>query len=141
MTNSERFFKAHKTAKETRGFFCSYRDAFSFALREVYAMEKREKTTEEKLRELGLTARECNGMRRYYINDDALEAVFGLSIDHYKTGNIRGATLNGEGISNSRTCKLLGRGIWYDAEAGRWMQKTEFGPRELNDILKNSIRL
>lgn len=40
MTNSERFIEAHKTAKQIRDCFSSYRDAFAFALKEIYAMEK-----------------------------------------------------------------------------------------------------
>lgn len=74
-------------------------------------------------------------------HDDQLEAVFGLSIDRYKTGNICGASLNGEGISNSKAYKLIGRGIWYDANSDSWMQKTEYGTRPLNDTLANSLRI
>lgn len=40
MTNSERFIEAHKTAKQIRDCFSSYRDAFAFALKEIYTMEK-----------------------------------------------------------------------------------------------------
>lgn len=146
MTNSERFTKAHKTAKQIRGYFDSYRGAFAFALSEVYAMEKQEaltaeKSTTEKLEDLGITAWERDGMKRYYINDDQLEAVFGLSIDRYKTGNISSASLNGEGISNSKAYRLIGRGIWYDANANSWMQKTEYGNRPLNDTLAGSLRV
>mgnify|MGYP007112514903 CR=1 FL=1 len=44
MTNSERFIEAHKTAKQIRDCFSSYRDAFAFALMEIYAMEKTQST-------------------------------------------------------------------------------------------------
>ena len=49
MTNSERVIQAHKTAKQIRDCFSSYRGAFAFALKEIYAMEKthEEKTTGE----------------------------------------------------------------------------------------------
>ena len=146
LNNSERFIIAHKTAKQIRDCFSAYRDAFAFALSEVYAMEKQgalaaEKTTAEKLEDLGITAWERDGMKRYYVNDDRLEAVFGLSIDRYKTGNICSASLNGEEISNSRAYKLIARGIWYDASADRWMQKTEYGTRPLNDTLTASLRV
>ena len=49
MTNSERFTEAHKTTKQIRRCFGAYRDAFAFALTEIYAMEKthEEKTTGE----------------------------------------------------------------------------------------------
>lgn len=143
LNNSERFVIAHKTAKQIRSYFDSYRGAFAFALSEVYAMEKthEEKTTAEKLENLGITAWERDGMKRYYINDGQLEAVFGLSIGRYKTGNISSASLNGEGISNSKAYKLIGRGIWYDANTDSWMQKTEYGTRPLNDTLTASLRV
>lgn len=148
MTNSERFIIAHKTAKQIRDCFSSYRGAFAFALREVYAMERAqktqtavEKTTAEKLEALGIDAWERGEVKRYYINDDQLEAVFGLSISRYNSGNISGASLNGEGISNSKAYKLLGRGIWYDANTDSWMQKTEFGARALNETLMASLRV
>lgn len=44
MTNSERFIEAHKTAKQIRDCFSSYRGAFAFALKEIYAMEKTQPT-------------------------------------------------------------------------------------------------
>lgn len=47
MTNSDRFIQAHKTAKQIHDCFSSYRDAFAFALTEIYAMERQEKTTGE----------------------------------------------------------------------------------------------
>lgn len=47
MTNSARFIEAHKTAKQIRDCFSAYRDAFAFALMEIYATEKQEKTTGE----------------------------------------------------------------------------------------------
>lgn len=143
LNNSERFIEAHKTAKQIRGCFSTYRDAFAFALMEIYAMEKihEEKTTAEKLEDLGIAAWERDGMKRYYINDDQLESVFGLSIGRYNTGNISSASLNGEGISNSKAYKLISRGIWYDANSDSWMQKTEYGNRPLNDTLANSLRI
>lgn len=146
LSNSDRFIIAHQTAKLIRGYFDSYRGAFAFALSEVYEMEKQErlaaeKPTAEKLEDLGIAAWERDGMKRYYINDDQLEAVFGLSVGRYKTGNISSASLNGEGISNSKAYKLIGRGIWYDANTDSWMQKTEYGTRPLNDTLTDSLRV
>ena len=143
MTNSEFFKAAHKVARETRANFETYRMAFSAALKGLYAMEKKanEKTTAEKLEDLGIEAWECGQMKRYYINDDKLEEVFGLSIGRYNTGNISSASLNGEGISNSEAYKLLGQKIYFDAISGEWMQKTSMGVRALNDTLKASLRV
>lgn len=48
MTNAERFHKAHATAKQIRKCFSCYRDAFAFALTEVYAMRHETTATEPK---------------------------------------------------------------------------------------------
>lgn len=119
----------------------SYNVWLAAALKGIYAMERQEKTTAQKLEALGISAWERGEMKRYYINDDQLEVVFGLSIGRYNSGNISSASLNGEGISSSKAYKLLGRGVWYDAVTGRWMQKTEFGTRELNATLAGSLRI
>lgn len=55
-----------------------------------------------------------NGTRRVYLND--WTPLVGLEIEHYKSGNICHATLDGEEISNSRAYKLLSntRVYWQD---------------------------
>ena len=142
MTGTELFTKAHKIARETRASFVTYRAAFSAALKGLYAMMKdNEKTTAEKLEDLGIEAWERGEMKRYYINADKLEAVFGLSVGFYKSGNICGATLNGEEISNSKAAKLMGQKIFFDAVSGEWMQKTSMGTGALNDTLKASLKV
>lgn len=104
-------------------------------------MEKKanEKTTAEKLEELGIDVWERGEMKRYYINSDKLEAVFGLEVSYYKTGNLCWARLNGEGISNAKAAKLIGRAIFFDAVSEKWMQNREGRTVELNETLKNSI--
>lgn len=144
MTNAERFYKAHATAKQIRNCFSCYRDAFAFALAEVYTMErnaKAERTTAEKLEALGIDAWERGEMKRYYMNDAAFEAVFGLSIDRYKTGNICSAVLNGEGISNAKAGRLIGRGVFYDAVAGEWFRADAFGKTVLDGELRDALRI
>lgn len=144
MTNAERFHKAHATAKQIRNCFSCYHDAFAFALSEVYAMERNaraEQTTAEKLEALGISAWERGGMKRYYMNDAALEAVFGLSIDRYKTGNISSASLNGEGISNAKAGRLIGRGVFYDAVAHEWFRTGAFGKTVLDGELRDALRI
>lgn len=143
MTNSEFFKAAHATARETRASFATYRMAFSAALKGLYAMEKKanEKTTAEKLEALGIDAWERGEMKRYYINSDKLEAVFGLEVSYYKTGNLCWARLNGEGISNAKAAKLIGRAIFFDAASEKWMQNREGRTVELNETLMSSIRI
>ena len=152
MTNREIFCKAHATAKEIRSYFMRYRDAFAFALRGIYAglrVEKAEaaakaveKTVEEKLEDLGIDAWERGGMKRYYVNADKVESVFGLEISRYNTGNICGASLNGESISNTRAGKLLARKIYFDAASRQWtQQRPGCRPEPLCDELMGAIRI
>jgi len=151
MTNREIFCKAHATAKEIRGCFECYRDAFAFALCEIYAGLRAEKaeaaakaveTTEEKLEALGISAWEKNGMRRYYINADKVEAVFGLEIGRYNTGNICSARLNGEHISNTKAGRLLARKIYFDAVSREWMQsRPGCYPESLCNDLYDALRI
>lgn len=152
MTNCEIFCKAHATAKEIRDYFERYRDAFAFALREIYAglrIEKAEtaakaveKTTEEKLEDLGIDAWERGEMKRYYVNPDKVESVFDLEISRYSTGNICSAYLNGEHISNTRAGKLLARKIFFDVGSRRWtQQRPGCRPEPLCDELMGAIRI
>lgn len=145
MTSSERFHKAHMVAREIRDYFPTYRDAFAFALRETYEQEavmQNEMTMEQKLEALGISAWEKNGMRRYYINADKVEAVFGLEIGRYNTGNISSARLNGEHISNTKAGKLLARKIYFDAVSREWMQsRPGCYPESLCNDLYDALRI
>lgn len=49
MTNSEKFHKAHTIAKQIRSCFSCYRDAFGFALSEVYAGERRSMSSDREI--------------------------------------------------------------------------------------------
>jgi hypothetical protein len=63
-----------------------------------------------------------NGMHRIYINN--LTHLFGLELDHYKTGNIAAASLRGQRISNTQAAKIEGRlctaKVWYDVATGKF---------------------
>lgn len=144
MTNSEKFHKAHTIAKQIRGCFSCYRDAFGFALSEVYTQEKagmEGKTTEQKLVDLGLRAWERGDMRRYYMDDDGFEAVFGLSVGRYGTGNISSASLCGEKISHAKAGRLMGQAVYYDAVRGDWYRKGAFGVKVLDGELRDALRV
>lgn len=74
LNNSERFIKAHKTAKQIRDCFSSYRGAFAFALTEIYAMERQERTaieqtTAEKLEALGISVWESKSFSVWFADD------------------------------------------------------------------------
>ncbi|MGQ4513678.1 hypothetical protein [Streptomyces sp. DW26H14] len=59
-----------------------------------------------------------NGMDRVYLN--AFETVPGLELDHYKSGHISGATLDGENISNAEGSRLATAvdKVYFDAADG-----------------------
>lgn len=115
MTGTELFTKAHKIARETRASFVTYRAAFSAALKGLYAMMKEnEKSTAEKLEEIGLTAWERGEMTRYYLNRDyavARAAGFVCGSD--------GKWTRGEGRISSRSMDTILATAYYDAKAGR----------------------
>lgn len=73
----------------------------------------------KKLIEAGGSVWEKNGMTRIYFND--LATWYGLEVARYNTGNVSGATLDGESISNSEAKKILTAlsetKVWYDVDA------------------------
>lgn len=58
---------------------------------------------------------------RVYINRDVWTRLIGLETSHYKTGNIRSATLDGEQISNSRAYDILHciDSVYWDSTDGQ----------------------
>lgn len=81
-------------------------------------------------------------MVRYYVDftEAMLEAVFDMRIGFYKSGYISGCSIQGQRISNSRASRMLGQKIFYDAKAGRWMQKTSMGTRDLCPELAAALK-
>lgn len=79
---------------------------------------------ESKLRDIG-SLWEKNGMSRVYFNN--LEERVGLTVDYYRSGNVRQAWLDGESLSNSnakRYLSELGSGkFWYDNSTGKFFHK------------------
>lgn len=56
------------------------------------------------------------GAVRLYVQNVA--EVIGLDIDRYKSGNISGATLGGETISNADAGRMADARVWIDADGG-----------------------
>lgn len=67
-----------------------------------------------------------NGQKRIYFNIDIPE-ILGWSVSHYGTGNVSGATLNGEPVSNTKATAAMERlgfsKVWIDTET--WRFKTD----------------
>lgn len=75
---------------------------------------------------------------RLYLSDDFKLKALGLEVQYYKTGNICGATQNGETISNTKATKLIDgcRRAWVDLETGELRDCTR---SEAEDLLVEAI--
>jgi len=66
-----------------------------------------------------------NGNDRIYFND--LPEFYGLHTNHYNSGNVASATLNGETISNSKASKIIhdlsALKVWYDVTTDEFVFK------------------
>ena len=134
MSKNEVFLTAHSIARQTRGQFDTYCAAFSHALRRVYAANR----MGGKLEALGLR----KYAERYYVAADDLEKVFNCSIDRYKTGNIRTATLNGKPLSKVEATWLFDdRSIFFDTVSETWRQSYMFETTDLCGELKAALRV
>ena len=140
MTNSERFVEAHKTAKQIRDCFSSYRGAFAFALKEIYAMERQERTaaeqtTAEKLEALGISSWERGEMKRYYVDENDIPRVFNAEVRH----GSRAVKVYVDGRFGLTKATEIDRyaAIYYDAITERWMQ----GREELCGRLLDALRV
>lgn len=98
-----------------------------------------------KLVEIGGSEWKKNEMHRVYFND--FSERLGLHVDRYNTGNISGATLNGQHISNSEAKRIIGRlnelKVWYDVTTGKLMLKNSAAwgvTEEESKIIIKSIR-
>lgn len=74
------------------------------------------------------------GQLRIYLND--WHTIAGLELHHYKTGNIAGAYLNGERISNAKGGRLASGKVWW-ADGKVWFQGIS---DEISDDLSSGIR-
>jgi len=119
MTKSEIFKKAHAIAKSTNAVVGCYQIAFSLALKSVY--ESLSQTMEDRLVELGMYVWEKGANRRIYIKAHHYETVFGLKVQHYKTGNIKSATLNGQEISNNKAYNLCSTASYFDCNTQQFV--------------------
>lgn len=93
---------------------------------------------EQRLLELG-NLWERGEMRRIYFDD--LEALYGLQISRYNTGNISSARLDGESISNTEARRLVDRlpeKLWYDCNTSEFRHRG--GEAHAADVIVSEIR-
>jgi hypothetical protein len=87
-----------------------------------------------------------NGMDRVYLND--FETVPGLELDHYKSGSISYAALDGEKISNSEGGRLATAvdKVYFDAADGKvhikwgWSSPRSLDRDEIADRIFTAVR-
>lgn len=88
-----------------------------------------------KLTEMGGKLWEKGNMSRIYFDMDLVIKNAGLKISYYNSGNIAGATLNGETISNSDAKRILSAlqncKLWYDFGDAQFHIKDQF-----NDLVR-----
>lgn len=136
MTGTELFTRAHAIARETRAAFITYRAAFSAALKGVYASMKNEKSTAEKLEDLGFSAWERGDKKRYYIKAKYLEQVFDVVVKPGKYGPK--VYVEGKITPLTKVAQISnGNDIYYDAIADAWMQ----GRSEIDARIVDAIRI
>lgn len=78
---------------------------------------------------------------RIYFND--LGAYYGIETERYNTGNICGATQDGERISNSEAKRILGRlldcKVWYDLNDNQWYSQYNKGDETAKAMCREII--
>lgn len=78
---------------------------------------------------------------RVYLNQDIWTALIGLEVEHYKSGTISSASLDGERISNSQAYKILAAidAVWLDVTTGQ-IVISRYTTRPLADEVPGWIR-
>lgn len=83
-----------------------------------------------------------NGKHRIYFN--GLGELYGIETERYNTGNICGATLNGNTISNSEAKRLIGRlldcKVWFDVVDGKFYMITPQGDTKAKEMCSVCIQ-
>lgn len=81
------------------------------------------------------------GKKRGYLSEKAICAALSLTIERYKTGNVKHATLDGEEISNSECGRILGRfeNQFFDFISGSWSFDTSEGYGKIIDEYFRSV--
>ena len=92
-------------------------------------------------KELGATVWERDDKKRLYFNG-ATEKIVGLEYGQYKSGNVSGATLNGEPISNTTARQYLEamKGAYADLNTGEVHVKKLLGRgRVYSDYIEQAL--
>ena len=120
MTNTQIFVLAHQIARATKTAAGSYRIAFACALKDIYAGIVGQKTTEQKLRDMGFSPWTKNDHKRIYVNVEDLGKIANIEVDMHNSGRVAQMWIDGYSVKSTRARSIAGQGCFYDCKSSTW---------------------
>lgn len=120
MTNTQIFVLAHQIARATKTAAGSYRIAFACALKDIYAGIVGQKTTEQKLRDMGFSPWTKNDHKRIYVNVEDLGKIAKIEVDMHNSGRVAQMWIDGYSIKSTRAQSIARQGCFYDCKSSTW---------------------
>lgn len=120
MTNTQIFVLAHQIARATKTAAGSYRIAFACALKDIYAGIVGQKTTEQKLRDLGFGLWTKNDHKRIYVNVEDLCKIAKIEVDMHNSGRVAQMWIDGYSVKSTRAQSIARQGCFYDCKSSTW---------------------
>ena len=137
MNKSTLFKKAHALTKKIIKAGDSYPATFALCLKHIYSA-----SLVDRLIAVGGNLWENYGKKRIYFNVSDVLAMAGYDYDCYNTGNISGATLNGERISNSEMRRVLQKfndNYYYDCVSNEFATRSGKHTEWFQQIINQSV--
>ena len=120
MTNTQIFVLAHQIARATKTAAGSYRIAFACALKDIYAGIVGQKTTEQKLRDMGFSPWTKNDHKRIYVNVEDLGKIAKIEVDMHNSGRVAQMWIDGYTVKSTRAQSIARQGCFYDCKSSTW---------------------
>ena len=120
MTNTQIFVLAHQIARATKTAAGSYRIAFACALKDIYAGIVGQKTTEQKLRDMGFSPWTKNDHKRIYVNVEDLGKIAKIEVDMHNSGRVAQMWIDGYPVKSTRAQSIARQGCFYDCKSSTW---------------------
>ena len=120
MTNTQIFVLAHQIARATKTAAGSYRIAFACALKDIYAGIVGQKTTEQKLRDMGFSPWTKNDRKRIYVNVEDLGKIAKIEVDMHNSGRVAQMWIDGYSVKSTRAQSIARQGCFYDCKSSTW---------------------
>ena len=120
MTNTQIFVLAHQIARATKTAAGSYRIAFACALKDIYAGIVGQKTTEQKLRDMGFSPWTKNDHKRIYVNVEDLGKIAKIEVDMHNSCRVAQMWIDGYSVKSTRAQSIARQGCFYDCKSSTW---------------------